>query len=587
LSNTPVTTITTPNLYGSAAGDQFGGGTTAFLYISIITDNYLLIGSSNDKNTTFTSARTFYVYKTSDWSLYRYYDHPLTSGSLPSSASTAPLMAAANNNYLLFGGHNPNGDQGFVNLYNRTGTELTQADSLYVVDSATNTNSTTITIPATVIDGDIGILFDSSSTTGIGAVYPLDWTSLASGSLSWSYRISYKRLKSSDASTSISGFTTGTRSKILLIIRGKATSNNNDAVIQGFRFSTPTGQTTTAAPTNQTIPILSSQMGCIGFGVYMATSAITTRGSAGTYSASNPSSTEYTASTSHYVKTFGYSGWQTLGVADTVTLSMADYGSNALAGFFIELTTTTSQIRPRYPLYGNYSANASYIGSGGFKSGVRMPSINNASTSVGPLRNTNQFFTPGTGAYTIEWWANTGSSPYANNPAWFDMCNDATQRQPSFYYNTSTNIRMLGGGSAGAGTLLDFASSGWPSTSAWHHWAIVREGTGTNQLKLYVDGALKVTATDSGDYTSYPWALNLGGFNPTISSTGTQSFGSTSGNSVQIDEFRVSNIARYTGAFTAPTAAFVNDAYTKCLYHFDGGSYGDSGPYFDDATPYN
>lgn len=582
LSSTPITTINDPNIYLDATlVDSFGN------YLGL-NNNYLFI-TSNEKpaGSSLPAPKHLFVYKTTDWSLYRFYENAFTGGAYTSNSG---FKFANNDNYVTWAGTEFNsGDQGFVNLYNTTGTELTQADAIYIVDSATNTNSTTITIPATVIDGDIGILFDSSSTTGIGAVYPADWTSLASGSLSWSYRISYRRLKLSDASTSISGFTTGTRSKILLIIRGRATSNNNDAVIRGFYFSTPTGQTTTAAPTNQTIPMLSTQMGYMGFGVYMATSAITSRGSAGTYSAASPSSTEYSASTSHYVKTFGPNGWQSLGLADTVTLSMADYGSNALAGFVMVLTNTTSQVRPKYPLYGNWSYNASYTGSGGFKSGVRMPSISNGSTSVGPLRNANKFFTPGTGAYTIEWWAYYTTNPTANSPAWFDMGNDATQRAPLFYYNTSSNIRMLGGGSSGAGlTLLDFPSSStWPSTSAWHHWAIVREGTASNQLKLYVDGVLKVTATDSGDYTSYPWSLNLGGLNPSLNSSGTQSFGSSSNNVVQIDEFRVSNIARYTGAFSVPTAAFVNDAYTKCLYHFDGGSYGDSGPYFDDATPYN
>jgi hypothetical protein len=37
-----------------------------------------------------------------------------------------------------------------------------------------------------------------------------------------------------------------------------------------------------------------------------------------------------------------------------------------------------------------------------------------------------------------------------------------------------------------------------------------------------------------------------------------------------IDEFRVSNTARYTASFTAPTAPFQNDANTLLLLHMDG-----------------
>jgi hypothetical protein len=105
----------------------------------------------------------------------------------------------------------------------------------------------------------------------------------------------------------------------------------------------------------------------------------------------------------------------------------------------------------------------------------------------------------------------------------------------------------------------------------------VREGTGANQLKLYVDGVLKVTGTNAGDYASYPWVLNIGGLNLSLNATGIQS------GPFSFQDFRVSNIARYTGEFTPPTSQFVNDAYTKCLYHFNDSVY----KIIDDASPYN
>jgi hypothetical protein len=40
----------------------------------------------------------------------------------------------------------------------------------------------------------------------------------------------------------------------------------------------------------------------------------------------------------------------------------------------------------------------------------------------------------------------------------------------------------------------------------------------------------------------------------------------------RIDEVRVSNIGRYTAAFTPPTAAFTSDGNTRALWHFDAGT---------------
>jgi hypothetical protein len=114
---------------------------------------------------------------------------------------------------------------------------------------------------------------------------------------------------------------------------------------------------------------------------------------------------------------------------------------------------------------------------------------------------------------------------------------------------------------AGAG------NSNWPSLNAWHHYALVREGTGTNQTKLYFDGVMKGTGTDAASTST--WALTVGGLYYVTDTTGAQVI------AAGFDEFRVSNTARYTATFTPPSAPFTNDANTVGLYHFDGtnGSY--------------
>jgi hypothetical protein len=113
------------------------------------------------------------------------------------------------------------------------------------------------------------------------------------------------------------------------------------------------------------------------------------------------------------------------------------------------------------------------------------------------------------------------------------------------------------------GTTLHFAvgntsqiSGGTLSAGTWYHVAAARFGGTT---RLFLDGTQLGTYTDSNDYGATK-PLGIGG-----EYSGTNEFGG------HIDEIRVSKAtARYTGAFTAPTAAFTTDLNTVLLLHFDG-----------------
>jgi hypothetical protein len=112
------------------------------------------------------------------------------------------------------------------------------------------------------------------------------------------------------------------------------------------------------------------------------------------------------------------------------------------------------------------------------------------------------------------------------------------------------------------GSLIVSATGLTVSANNWYHVAVSRSGT---SLRLWLNGSqVGSTGTLSGtinadDFTgigcnvnNYP-AGNIGAF--------FQGF---------IDEVRVSNSARYTSNFTAPTQPFVNDANTVLLIHADG-----------------
>ena len=85
-------------------------------------------------------------------------------------------------------------------------------------------------------------------------------------------------------------------------------------------------------------------------------------------------------------------------------------------------------------------------------------------------------------------------------------------------------------------------SSATVSASTWYHIAVVRSGSGSNNIQVYLNGTSTITATFTGSgYTAVTNVYTLGAvYN-----------GSTPANYLYafVDEFRVSKVARYTGNF--------------------------------------
>jgi len=444
------------------------------------------------------------------------------------------------------------------------------AVGLYVQNSVTSIASQTVTIP-TVKTGDVGIFFASCTTAGNSGTTPAGWSLITQGSLNYSYRISVKTLTLADIGTTVSsGIATGTRSNILLIIRGRS-SSGADAVIPSFTTGGVAGQTTTATPANQTVDVLVTNAGALGFGMWASNGTITARGFAAQYgnTPSTPQVTEYSSNAAGinlYVKAItshlSSTGANVTTQRDNITYSMADYGSNGTAVFYMRLPAPTGS-RTAIPIYSPYKANSPSLTTSNYQFGTA--SLNSLSGTA-PIRNTINYSV--TSAYTIEWWAYQTAFP-TNSAGWFDINNPGStaQTRPLLFYSSTTNLRLISNSATVLNVAAGFSNSNWPTLNAWHHYALVRTGTGTNLTKLYFDGVLAATGTDACGNNG--WYITIGGLNFATDSTGAQSIGAL------IDEFRVSSIARYTAAFTPPTAPFTNDANTVLLYHFDGadGSY--------------
>lgn len=148
-----------------------------------------------------------------------------------------------------------------------------------------------------------------------------------------------------------------------------------------------------------------------------------------------------------------------------------------------------------------------------------------------------------TGNYTIEAWFRVSS--FVNNSHIFYTGVETSGR---FVLYLSSSGVLLYDTYGGDGPDWTSIATGL-TTNTWYHVAIVRN-SGT--IKIYLNGVEKVSGTSTVNMPTTGLQIGTGNFNG------------------YIDEVRVSHSARYTAAFTAPTAAFTNDADTVLLLHCNG-----------------
>ena len=139
----------------------------------------------------------------------------------------------------------------------------------------------------------------------------------------------------------------------------------------------------------------------------------------------------------------------------------------------------------------------------------------------------------GTAAFTIEMWV------YRSASGTYGLISKGTSTTGwSVSLNASNQVVFSFAASS-------FNSTGTVAATTWTHVAVVREGTGTNQTKIYINGTNDGTGTVATDFSGtdvmYVGADRVAG----------------SAFNGYIDDLRVTNgYARYTANFTAPTAAF-------------------------------
>ena len=153
-------------------------------------------------------------------------------------------------------------------------------------------------------------------------------------------------------------------------------------------------------------------------------------------------------------------------------------------------------------------------------------------------------WTFGSGNFTMECWLYTSDTgQYASI-----LSADASSAGWSFLINSATNDGKIVFYDAVLAPSLLITSTGGYNDGAWHHIALVRNGT---SLVIYVDGTSRASSTlSAGAISSTPGTLYIG-----ASSVG----GGARDLVGYIDDLRITKgYARYTANFTAPTAPFPN-----------------------------
>jgi|GEM_PF-6457750 len=98
-----------------------------------------------------------------------------------------------------------------------------------------------------------------------------------------------------------------------------------------------------------------------------------------------------------------------------------------------------------------------------------------------------------------------------------------------------------------------------PQANRWYHFALVRQN---GQLKLYIDGV-----TNAAQFSA-PQNISLPTANP-VTTIGAWYVNNNNPFIGMMDEFRISDSARWSANFTVPTQPYVADAHTNFLHHMD------------------
>jgi hypothetical protein len=167
----------------------------------------------------------------------------------------------------------------------------------------------------------------------------------------------------------------------------------------------------------------------------------------------------------------------------------------------------------------------------------------------------NSDFNFGTGDFTLEGWFRPNVGVTSEDTLWSGS--SVSQGRLSIAYRGDGSPKYFSIGYYNGSSLVHYNDYEVDlSLDTWYHVALV--GTGGTNLKMFLDGTQVVNETVT--YNQPQEGFNLGYLTGYGTNIGWQGF---------IDEFRISNSARYSSSFSTTTTPFTPDANTMCLLHFE------------------
>ena len=261
---------------------------------------------------------------------------------------------------------------------------------------------------------------------------------------------------------------------------------------------------------------------------------------------STPSDTDFGVTTNEFtLESFIYGA--PFGTTDKVLFGK--WGVNASDQSYIVYVDSTgklaAKIKTQRAAVNTQAFTNATVSSADAKFGSNSIKVSNTTTATIETAASNAYAF-GTGDFTAEAFFKFADLSAVNTL--FDFRTGGLDELPTLAVNTSGQLVY-----SRAGSDLDTSTGVAITTGQWYHIALVRN-SGT--IKTYVDGVEYNSHTDGTDFGSsaiFHFGTNFDDVNPVRDG--------------YIDEIRVSYGARYTAAFTAPSAAFVPDLDTLSLYH--------------------